>query len=326
MIRGSGRPACARAAGERAQVARRAAATGRRRPRSSRRARTRGTSRRPRARATRARPARRARERLAERALVRGSRVGVQQADRDRLRLAGRRPPRRRARRHPVERAQHAVRADALGRAEAQLGRRRAARARPRTAGRGRARAWRPSSTTSVKPSVATSAVRAPRPSSSALVATVIPWAKRSTSPGCAPGALEHRARRRPCTPSRLVVGRRRRLGGVQRCAVDDEDGVGERAADVDAEEHAAARATRGDTARPRAPTRCAATRRHARARSSSVSARCWWRRAVAVVRERHALARRALARRRAALQRVGRWCRSRAGGRRCRHSLASAM
>ena len=34
----------------------------------------------------------------------------------------------------------------------------------------------------SVNPSVATSAVRAPAPSSSALVTTVVPWAKTSTS------------------------------------------------------------------------------------------------------------------------------------------------
>ena len=44
------------------------------------------------------------------------------------------------------------------------------------------ARACRPSSSRSVKPSVASSAVRATRPSSSAFVPTVMPCTKRSTS------------------------------------------------------------------------------------------------------------------------------------------------
>ena len=49
------------------------------------------------------------------------------------------------------------------------------------------ARAWRPSSITSVNPAVAISAVRAPRPCSSAFVATVMPCANPVTSPGSAP-------------------------------------------------------------------------------------------------------------------------------------------
>src|SRR5688572_19927736 len=50
-------------------------------------------------------------------------------------------------------------------------------------------RACRPSSSRSVKPSVASSAVCATRPSSSAFVPTVMPCTKRSTSPASAPAA-----------------------------------------------------------------------------------------------------------------------------------------
>ena len=46
----------------------------------------------------------------------------------------------------------------------------------------------------SVKPSVAMNAVRAPRPSSSALVATVMPWENPRPSPTSRAGVLEHRA------------------------------------------------------------------------------------------------------------------------------------
>jgi hypothetical protein len=52
-----------------------------------------------------------------------------------------------------------------------------------------------------VKPAVATKAVRATLPSSSALVATVMPWAKPSTSPVVAPA--ERRAR-----PTAVITAR----------------------------------------------------------------------------------------------------------------------
>jgi hypothetical protein len=45
-----------------------------------------------------------------------------------------------------------------------------------------------------VKPAVATKAVRATVPSSSALVATVMPCAKASTSPACAPASWSARS------------------------------------------------------------------------------------------------------------------------------------
>ena len=146
-----------------------------------------------------------------------------------------------RARAARPRRARGARRRPACARA-----RRRAARAARAAAGgpahsRYRsARAWRPSSSRSVNPSVANSAVRAPLPSSRALVPTVIPWTKRSTSPADA-SALLQRGLDRVDHPARLVVGRGRRLGRDQP-AVGDQDGVGERPANVDAEQHAAER------------------------------------------------------------------------------------
>ena len=97
-------------------------------------------------------------------------------------------------------------------------------------------RAWRPSSSRSVKPSVASSAVRATLPSSSAFVPTVMPCTKRSTSSAPAPGLVQ-RGLDRGEDALRLVVRRARRLGGDQPLAVEQR-GVGERAAHVDAEEH----------------------------------------------------------------------------------------
>ena len=63
------------------------------------------------------------------------------------------------------------------------------------------ARAWRPSSSRSVNPAVAKSAVRATRPSSSAFVPTVIPCTKRSTPDASAP-APSSAARTAASTPS----------------------------------------------------------------------------------------------------------------------------
>ena len=63
----------------------------------------------------------------------------------------------------------------------------------------------RRSSSTSRKPSVVTSAVRAPRRSSTAFVATVVPWATLSTAPPSAPGELADGVDHGP------VVRRRRR-------------------------------------------------------------------------------------------------------------------
>ena len=171
----------------------RAAARARRRPRSSRRARTRGTCRRPRARARRGRP-RRSRSAVADRALVLGMAVGVQQADRDGLGLGGRDGVGER-----VD-GPRASRSDAVGRRPLGRGERaaraaRAARGAPRTGGRARARAWRPSSTTSVKPSVATA--RSARP---------CPRAARWSRPSC-------RAR----TPSTSPARRPRRSSTARR-------------------------------------------------------------------------------------------------------------
>ena len=97
----------------------------------------------------------------------------------------------------------------------------------------------------SVKPSVASSAVRATRPSSSAFVATVIPCTKRSTSPGARAGAS-----RASVTAVQHALGLVLRGGG--RLGRDQPVGreqrrVREGAADVDPEDHAAAAlATKG--------------------------------------------------------------------------------
>ena len=75
-----------------------------------------------------------------------------------------------------------------------------------------------------------TSAVRAPRRSSSAFVATVVPCASTPTASASIPTAASAAT-----TPARLVARRRRHLRGHE-LAVDDRDEVGERAADVDAD------------------------------------------------------------------------------------------
>ena len=98
------------------------------------------------------------------------------------------------------------------------------------------ARAWRPSSSRSVKPSVASSAVRATRPSSSAFVPTVIPWTKRSTSRAEAP-APSSASSTAAITPSDWSSRRGRRLAGDEPVA-GEQGGVGEGAADVHPEDH----------------------------------------------------------------------------------------
>ena len=120
------------------------------------------------------------------------------------------------------------------------------------TSGAGRARhgryssgrVWRAISSTSVKPSVASSAVRAPRSSSSALVATVMPWPKLATSGGSTPArsSTSSTAAITPCDWSAGVVGTfavKTPVGGGQH-------GVGERAAHVHAERPACVLGVRG--------------------------------------------------------------------------------
>ena len=86
----------------------------------------------------------------------------------------------------------------------------------------------RRSSSTSRKPAVVTSAVRLPRRSSTAFVATVVPWTTSATGPS------REAADRLDDGP---VVARRRREQLADRDAAVRavQDHVGERAADVDA-------------------------------------------------------------------------------------------
>ncbi len=136
-----------------------------------------------------------------------------------------------------AERAQRARRVrPAPGlRSEARPGR--AARARPRTGDTGAARFWRPSSITSVKPSVAISAARAVRPSSRAFVATVMPCAKRVTAPGAAPASASTAATAR-ITPRCSAAGVEGAFAVWTAALRRHQHRVGERAADVDAQEH----------------------------------------------------------------------------------------
>ena len=215
MICGSGSPSARRVAREPLAGRRRAAARGPRRAPWWRCARTRGRCPRARWRATRGRPgaAPRAARRAAAR--VRGRRRSAAATTATACGSAPRAAPRA-----PRARVGSSARSGpsgphALRRREAQLRAAPAARARRRRAGRGCGRAWRPSSMTSVKPAVAISAVRAARPSSSALVATVMPCAKRSTSLGAGAGPREHQLAPRRSTAERLLGGRRGDLGGV---------------------------------------------------------------------------------------------------------------
>ena len=177
----------------------------------------------------------------ATRALVLGVRVGVQQADGDRLDVA-----RRAGARASSASASSSSGAQRRPRASQRSRDARSAappgRAAPGRARHGRyssGRVWRAISSTSVKPSVVSSAVRAPRSSSSALVATVMPWPKLATSLRLDAGALEHDAAR---PPSRPRTGRAGVVGTlpVNTPPSGGEHGVGERAADVDAERPAA--------------------------------------------------------------------------------------
>ncbi len=106
---------------------------------------------------------------------------------------------------------------------------------------------------------------------------------------GAGAGALRARRATASSTPCACSRGRRRDLGGVDGGVVADEHGVGEGAADVDSEEHAPE------------PTR--------RLRGGELAVLGFGEvlvgRAVAVVRQRHALAGGALARRRATLRRL---------------------
>ena len=146
-------------------------------------------------------------QRLADRALVLGVQEGEEQAHRHRLdvglaqRLADRaleRCPRRAGSSSPSG----PIRSRTVKRSSRGTSARRAVGASGRRARGGSGGAI---SSTSRKPSVVTSAVRAPRRSSSALVATVIPCAKASTSPR--PGRPPRRRPSRPRTGRAGVEG-----------------------------------------------------------------------------------------------------------------------
>ena len=92
-------------------------------------------------------------------------------------------------------------------------------------------RAWRPRNSRSRNPLVVTSAVRASRRSSSALVATVEPWTKCVTAPGSTPARSSTARRRRH---DALLLARGAQHLGGDHAVIGDEDRVGERAADVD--------------------------------------------------------------------------------------------
>ena len=182
----------------------------------------------------------RSRRRAAIALLVGGVEVGEEQADRDRLGAASsrsaRREPlelvRRRAAR-PRRRARSARRPRSAAPALDQRRRLRRAEAVEAGAGPGgRSRAGRRS------PRVATSAVRAPRSSSSALVPTVIPWAKASTSRrAAAPARSQHRLDRRH-HPLGLVARAWSAPWPCGQRSPSKQDGVGEGPADVDPEQH----------------------------------------------------------------------------------------
>src|SRR3954451_14972916 len=153
-------------------------------------------------------------------------------------------------------------------------------------------RAWRPSSSTSVKPSVASSAVRATLPSSSAFVPTVMPCTKRSTSGARAP-ARSSAASTAAMTPSDWSAGV---LGAL---AVTKPSGVSS-AASVNVPPTSTPRSIGALSHAP--PTR----RDEAGLRGSrrEVLLEVLVRRAVLAARQRHPLARRALARARVAGER----------------------
>ena len=238
MTSGSGSPRSRRALGEPREVGGRAAGRGRRRSPSSSSARTRETAAAPRARPRRGR-------RAAPRAGARRSRASWARA-RGRRRAGRSRPTRRRARASSPdelvrlalgERVDHALGPDPLGRLEAQVLGGAAARAWARRGGRGwggpgaRSRAGR----RSPRSRPARCARRAPRAAR---------WCRRSSrgrsprpSPASAPAALEHRLDGGDHA-LRLVVGRRSAALAVWSSPPSKQDGVGERPADVDSEQH----------------------------------------------------------------------------------------
>ena len=203
-------------------------------------ARTRGTAAGPRARRRRGRRAAlRAGARRSRRSW-RGVEVGEEQADRDRLGAALARSRRRAGPARPsAQRLDHALGPDPLARPRSAARARPAAPASARRGGRarggsgGRSRAGRRSPRWRPAPS------RAPRSSSRALVPTVIPWAKTSTSAGVGAGPLEHRLDRRASRPSDWSSGRGRRPWRCGASVAVEEDRVGEGPADVDPEQHA---------------------------------------------------------------------------------------
>ena len=145
-------------------------------------------------------PGRRSRERSAERLLVLGVAVGVQQADGDGLGLEpGDRADAAAARRRSS--SQRPVGPIRSRRADAPLGRHERRRVRARTAGRGRRAPGGRARRRPRSPRWRRSAVRAPSPSSSALVATVVPCANASTSSARAPRRARAPPRRRRARP-----------------------------------------------------------------------------------------------------------------------------
>ena len=130
----------------------------------------------------------------------------------------------------------------------------------------------------SVKPSVAMNAVRAPRPSSSALVATVMPCENSLTASGRRAGALQGGAHGGEHALGLIVRGARR-LGGDEP-AVDGQHRIGERPADIHAQKHHRrpypARPAGDATEGPRERTQLICRYAASAAGISSVSARCW--------------------------------------------------
>ena len=172
-------------------------------------------------------------ERVADRPLVRRVRVGVQQDDGDRLGLERRdrvgEPLR------VLERAQHAVGAHALGRGHAPLGR--DERRRPRGAQAVEVGARLAAELDDVGEALGGDEHGARAAALEQRVGRDGHAVREDLDVGGArAGALEHGLHRGEHALG-LVGGRRRRLGGDQPPA-GDEDGVGERPADVDAEEH----------------------------------------------------------------------------------------
>ena len=173
---------------------------------------------------------------LGQAPLVRGIEVGEEQADRHRLDSGLLQQGRQPLRLVLAERCHDTLRPDSLVGLEAQRALDQRRRLRACRGGRGRAGPGGRSRARRRSRASRSSAVRAPRSSSSALVPTVIPWAKDSTSPGSAPARSSTRGDR---GHHALVLGPRgaRHLGGVDGARVD-EDRVGEGAADVDPEQH----------------------------------------------------------------------------------------